>query len=771
MPFKRIPESSVRRLVECPICFEAFTNPKELECQHTFCEKPCLDKLVNSSSNTLKCPLCRAVHNIPKGGIRELKTNKTIADLVELTATSNTAVDAKTECEVCFSKDYIDGCLHCSKMVCADCKTRHTEHMLLDVQQLASSVTQATKSSLVQVETEKSDLKNDVTTFKSNVEHSIDELMRRIQQKGRDIEHELDHHLATELSKVSMVNDKRLKLNTVIRKCREIRQTMASDMSQTTMEIQRRLLVEKHKAASATFSIPCASKIEAQLTPESVFDSIKQFGIILKVNYAHSSQPTGDISHQPTGDISRQPTGDISRQPTGDISRQPTGDISHQPAMEMASDMDDETLPSSTIQGTTSAMEIASATSNMDDETIPRDTSQGTTSVMEMNSAASKMDEVTHPRNATLGTTPANEMASVLSEIEEVTHPKNATLGTTPANEMASVLSEIEEVTHPRNAVLGTTQVMEMTSVSSSGMDEVTHPCDPSRSTVTAMQITSCDSESNRDSNRLRRTVRGTTNDQFRYITSVAISPVTGDIAVCDMGRHVIAVFTESGKFKTEFGGLGTRPGLFNTPRGVTYNKSGHIIVADSLNNRIQIFDDVYHLIKAFSQKGGRGYDVNDPRDVAASESNIWVCDHGNNRIRIFTRDGKTSPSNNITLQSFTNPTRIMLDHLYGGIYILDTFGLHYFELIDQADTEFRNSTANIKEHRGMTKDSAIAFNEDGALVYSNKSNMIFVYDEIGACVNSFMSLEADATNTTVKALAIRKGRIVVAGNKFMEIY
>ena len=790
MAFKCVPESSVRRLVECPICFDTFTNPKELDCQHTFCEKPCLDKLVNSKTNTLKCPLCRVVHNIPKGGIRELKTNKTIVDLVDITATSNTAVASKTECEVCFSKDYTNGCLHCSKMVCAVCKTRHTEHMLLDVQQLALIVLEATKSSLAQVEAAKSDLENDVTTWKSKVRETIDELVRHIQQRGRDIEHELDHHLATELSKITVVDDMCLKLNEVIGICHEIQKNMTSPTAQVMIEVKRKLLVEQYKAITAKFSMPSVSKIDVQLTTESICDSIHQLGTIIQVknnltqssvNDLQSSQPNMNmICGAPgTNDVIQPRSAFQVTAPTIEMApvSSDTNDVSHQnnptrgtrpvhPVILVSSDSTTITRPRNTIQGTASVVEVGSVSSDLIEVTHSRNTIQGTAPAVEVGSASSEIIEVTHPRNTIQGTASAVEVGSASSEMIEVTQPRNTVQGTAPAVEVGSASSEIIEVTHPRNTIQGTAPVVEVGSVSSDVI-EVTHP----RNTIqgTTPEVSAASSTIN--ITHPRKTIRGTANHQFRYIASVAISPVTGDVAVCDMGRHVIAVFTESGKYKAEFGGIGRRPGLFNTPRGVTYNKSGHIIVADSLNNRIQIFDDEYNLIMFFSHKGSGGYEVRGPRDVAASKSNIWVCDYGNNRIRIFTKDGRTSTGNNITSWSFTNPTRILLDHLHGIISILDSNGLHYFEPRDQDESTFINATAYFIEHRGITKDSAIAFNEDGVLIYTDKSSRIFVFDRNDTFVKSFVSREAEATNSTVNALAIQNGRIVVAGSKFVEIY
>lgn len=44
------------KLLECPVCFEIFDNPKSLWCGHTLCYK-CFNQLI--SYNAVQCPLCR----------------------------------------------------------------------------------------------------------------------------------------------------------------------------------------------------------------------------------------------------------------------------------------------------------------------------------------------------------------------------------------------------------------------------------------------------------------------------------------------------------------------------------------------------------------------------------------------------------------------------------------------------------------------------------------------------------------------------------------
>ena len=50
----------------CHICYGEFTQPKQLPCQHTFCQN-CLQKFVNPKL-IVECPTCREVGNAPYTG-------------------------------------------------------------------------------------------------------------------------------------------------------------------------------------------------------------------------------------------------------------------------------------------------------------------------------------------------------------------------------------------------------------------------------------------------------------------------------------------------------------------------------------------------------------------------------------------------------------------------------------------------------------------------------------------------------------------------------
>lgn len=64
-----------------------------------------------------------------------------------------------------------------------------------------------------------------------------------------------------------------------------------------------------------------------------------------------------------------------------------------------------------------------------------------------------------------------------------------------------------------------------------------------------------------------------------------------GHLMVCDTLNHRIQVFDVSGKFITKFGTKGSRIGELNEPVSVAVLSDGKIVVSDFSNSRIQIFE------------------------------------------------------------------------------------------------------------------------------------------------------------------------------------
>ncbi|XP_068699582.1 E3 ubiquitin-protein ligase TRIM71-like [Montipora foliosa] len=110
------------------------------------------------------------------------------------------------------------------------------------------------------------------------------------------------------------------------------------------------------------------------------------------------------------------------------------------------------------------------------------------------------------------------------------------------------------------------------------------------------------------------------------------------DLIVSDKNDHCIKVFTKEGDYKYQFGQRGSGHGEFNGPGFLSVTKSGHVIVCERENHRVQVFElPNGKFVGKFGTKGNNVGQLNSPFSVAILRGGqIVVADRENNRIQIF---------------------------------------------------------------------------------------------------------------------------------------
>ncbi|VDI56080.1 tripartite motif-containing protein 56 [Mytilus galloprovincialis] len=103
---------------KCGICLSPYTEPRLLDCFHTFCT-PCLEKLdVNDSY--LTCPLCRTKVSIPDKGVCGLKSYPFNFKQ------SHSDNELNDMCEFCLDENIaVAKCLDCKINLCTNCRDYH----------------------------------------------------------------------------------------------------------------------------------------------------------------------------------------------------------------------------------------------------------------------------------------------------------------------------------------------------------------------------------------------------------------------------------------------------------------------------------------------------------------------------------------------------------------------------------------------------------------------------------------------------------------------
>ena len=133
----KMAEKALKKLDEqlkCPICLDTYTEPKQLQCSHSYCKK-CLVKLVVQDQQGqlfLTCPTCRQVTSVPVNGLTGLQPAFHVNNLLEIKETL-TANQKSAEINVTHfcsehDKELELFCKTCGKLICLKCAITGEKH-------------------------------------------------------------------------------------------------------------------------------------------------------------------------------------------------------------------------------------------------------------------------------------------------------------------------------------------------------------------------------------------------------------------------------------------------------------------------------------------------------------------------------------------------------------------------------------------------------------------------------------------------------------------
>eukprot|EP00731_Ephydatia_muelleri_P009100 Em0004g1438a len=117
---------------------------------------------------------------------------------------------------------------------------------------------------------------------------------------------------------------------------------------------------------------------------------------------------------------------------------------------------------------------------------------------------------------------------------------------------------------------------------------------------------------------------------------------IKGDVMyVADTGNNCIQKLTTEGQFLQKFGSLGSGQGQLNKPLLVIVDQSDRLIVADNLNHRVVILDQVGTWLMTVNGNVSGCQAFKEPYGLALDpQGNIHVAATGSNTIKVFTYEG-----------------------------------------------------------------------------------------------------------------------------------
>ena len=259
----------------------------------------------------------------------------------------------------------------------------------------------------------------------------------------------------------------------------------------------------------------------------------------------------------------------------------------------------------------------------------------------------------------------------------------------------------------------------------------------------------------------------GSTNGNFNTPSDISVDS-NDRILVVDTNNNRIQVFNSAGVYQSQFGSPGSTNGKFNTPSDIAVDSNDRILVADTNNHRIQVFNSAGVYQSQFGSNGPGNGEFANPSGIAVdSNDRIIIADTGNFRVQVFnsagvyqSQFGSNGPGNG----QFSLPSGIAVDS-NDRILVADTNN-HRIQVFNSAGVYQSQFGSPGPANGQFSGPSGIAIKSaDRILVADTNNDRIQVFDSSGSHLQSFGSegagdgmfnnpagLDADSTDRIIVA-------------------
>lgn len=204
-----------------------------------------------------------------------------------------------------------------------------------------------------------------------------------------------------------------------------------------------------------------------------------------------------------------------------------------------------------------------------------------------------------------------------------------------------------------------------------------------------------------------------------------------GLIYVSSTNKHEIQVFQANGDYLFSFGKPGSNPGELAYPYGITENKEGNLLVADTGNKRIQEFTPQGKFIKYINSPFGK-IEVEKPGPMFSENGKLYIGDLVKHEIIVVDEQNKTER----VIKNISYPHGIAADD-NGKVYISDAGG-YRIVITDKKGLE-RKSIASWKGDNSFSLLRGIALDKVGRIfAVDSITSTIRVFDPDGSYLFSF---------------------------------
>ena len=205
---------------------------------------------------------------------------------------------------------------------------------------------------------------------------------------------------------------------------------------------------------------------------------------------------------------------------------------------------------------------------------------------------------------------------------------------------------------------------------------------------------------------------KGSADGQFNRPSDIAIR---GNILyILEQDNHRVQKLTTSGQFISKFGKRGSENGQLISPRGICLDQNGRIYVSELSGNRVSVFESdgsfAYHITGNLSTPWGLTFDPS---------GNLHVCNYDSNYVSIFTPEGRYISQ---YASQVTRPAGVVIDE-EGYTFIAENNGTNSRFSVLSPNHQLIRYVQNFNSATGITMDK-----EGFVYVCSYGTSQVFKY-------------------------------------------
>ena len=603
--------------LNCSICLDIYTDPKVLQCLHTYCRK-CLERLVfrdQQGELSLTCPTCRQITSVPANGVMGLQSafktkeflrirdslvkKRDMAASLQGGATSLTPLPKKaiSTCYEHIDKERELYCETCSELICWKCAIKGGKHHSHDYDELKSAYERykgearpslklmegklnTVKKALAQLDIRCEEVSNQQTTIEASIHNIIKRLQESLDARKTELISDLHQKTQGKLKDLATQRDEMETIMAQLSSCYDHVKKSFETGSQEEVLMTKRNLVKQVKIMNTSFQPDILKpNTEADIRFLSSPDLTTTFRNYGKLYAAGDPDP---LQCQATGK-----------------------------GLEAAvvGEMFTTTLQAISYKGEAYEKSVKP----FDCEFVSEITGAKFRGIVERR-GQNKYEIGYQP------TIRGRHHLNIKVEDQHIRGSPFSVEVKLPIEKLGNPILTIDRVNGPWGVA-----------VTQSGEVVIT---ERDRHCVSVVSWYGKKLQS--------FGTRGSGHGQFNEPRGVAIDG-EGSILVADTANGRLQKFTTTGKFLTAVGTEGSGPLQFNVPLDVTFNPTNNkVYVVDQFNNRVQVLNSDLTFSSTFGKEGSGKGQFEYPWGIACDSSGeVYVTDTENNRIQIFTADGK----------------------------------------------------------------------------------------------------------------------------------